>query len=262
MNAIDIKGLNFSYGDSKVLTNINLSVKQGEFMAVIGPNGGGKSTLLKLVLGILKPDSGSISVFGSKPEHAANTIGYVPQHSQATAGFPITVKQAALMGRMRWKGRLAKPDADDLSVLNSVLKKLELTDVQNKPIDRLSGGQRQRVFIARALVMEPKMLFLDEPASSVDTQGSCALFEILKELNKHITILVVSHDLSVIPAYTTSVACINQTIHVHEGPEITDDMMQLAYGDIKESCPVELIAHGHPHRVLGHHHTDGEHNHD
>jgi zinc transport system ATP-binding protein len=230
MQALVIKNLGFSYGETPILTDINLTLPEGEFLAVIGPNGGGKSTLLKIILGILKQDSGMVEVFGRPAEKSAGLIGYVPQDVASSRGFPINSFQVAMMGRMRLKGRFAPAGKADIAKVLAVMEYLDVDHLADTPVDNLSGGQKQRVYIARALAMEPKMLFLDEPTSSVDTKGQKDLFDRLKEQNKSMTVVVVSHDLSIIPRYATSVACINSRLHFHSSPEVTPEMLKMAYG--------------------------------
>ncbi|GAB1535885.1 metal ABC transporter ATP-binding protein [Geovibrio sp. ADMFC3] len=230
MNAIEINDLEFSYGENPILTDVSLALPEGEFLAVIGPNGGGKSTLLKIILGILRQNRGEVRVFGKTVSDAAGLIGYVPQDVTSARGFPINAFQVAMMGRMKLKGRFARADRADIEKVRSVMEYLEVEHLAGSPVDNLSGGQKQRVFISRALAMEPKMLFLDEPTSSVDTKGQKDLFDRLRELNKTMTIVVVSHDLSIIPRYATSVACINNKLHFHSSPEVTPEMLRMAYG--------------------------------
>jgi zinc transport system ATP-binding protein len=169
-------------------------------------------------------------VFGKTVSDAAGLIGYVPQDVTSARGFPINAFQVAMMGRMKLKGRFARADRADIEKVRSVMEYLEVEHLAGSPVDNLSGGQKQRVFISRALAMEPKMLFLDEPTSSVDTKGQKDLFDRLRELNKTMTIVVVSHDLSIIPRYATSVACINNKLHFHSSPEVTPEMLRMAYG--------------------------------
>ena len=204
---------------------------------------GGKTTLIKLILGLLKPGRGLISVFGRTPRLAAPLVGYVPQDLGANRTIPVTVEQVVLMGRMR--GGFARFTVEDQQVAQAVLERVGMWDYRLRRIGDLSGGQRQRVFVARALVSAPQLLLLDEPTASVDTEGQTQFYDFLKELNQTVTILVVSHDLMVLSSYIKSVACVSRELHFHNAPEITSDMIQMAY-----HCPVELIAHGLPHRVL------------
>jgi len=256
LNAIEIKDLNFSYGQSHIIRNVNLTLPQNEFLTIIGPNGGGKTTLLKLLLGILKPDSGNVKLLGENVDRISKKVGYVPQNTQTQAGFPITVKETALMGRLKLKGRFAKAGKKDYEAADQIFETLNITEIKNNKLSDISGGQRQRVLLARAILCEPELLLLDEPSSSLDSIGQSIVYSTLKELNKRMTIVVVSHDLSLISGFSTCVACINKTLHFHNEPNITPEMLSDAYGDIKESCPVELIAHGIPHRVLTPHEHD------
>lgn len=246
---VRLENLNFSYGNVHVLKDVNMSISRGEFLAVIGPNGGGKSTLVKIMLGILKPDSGKVRIFGRKAGKSRN-IGYVPQDVSAGRGFPVTVREVAMMGRALARKGTTKDE--DRRVINTILNDMSLLDVAEKRMDDLSGGQRQRVLIARALAIEPELLILDEPASNVDMQGQTRIYDLLAELNKNMTVVVISHDLTIIPKYATSVACVSGSVHKHDEAEVTDDMLHKAYGAV-DGCPVELVAHGHPHRVLQEH---------
>ena len=246
---VTVENLNFSYGQVSVLKDVNLSIHRREFLAVIGPNGGGKSTLVKILLGILKPDSGNVSVFGKKPGHSRN-IGYVPQDVSAGRGFPVTVREVAMMGRALAKKGTSK--SEDRAIVDRILDDMSLLSAAEKRMDDLSGGQRQRALMARALAIEPEIIFLDEPASNVDMKGQTKIFDLLGELNKNMTVVVISHDLTIIPKYATSVACVSGSVHKHDEAELTEDMIYESYGAV-EGCPVELVAHGHPHRVLKEH---------
>ncbi len=245
---IEIRDLWFFFNGQAVLKEVNLTVYQKDFLAVIGPNGGGKTTLLKLMLGLLEVDRGSIRVFGKPPRQSAHRIGYVPQNIGYNKSFPISVLDVVLMGRLRPGRGRHQLSKDDRSIARKALEQVEMWEHQNSHIIELSGGQQQRVFIARALVAEPEILFLDEPASSVDTKGQTDLYALLKDLNETVTIVMASHDLMVLSSHIKSVACVNQNVQFHGSGEITGEMLEMAY-----HCPVELIAHGLPHRVLGTH---------
>lgn len=246
--AIEVEDVWFSYDGHVVLRDVNLKIKQREFLAILGPNGSGKTTLLKILLGILKPDRGTIRIFGREPGKMAEHIGYVPQDTNVNKDFPVSVLDVTLMGRLSYAGRARQYSAEDRTVAQQALERVEMWEYRKRPIGKLSGGQRQRVFIARALAANPDVLFLDEPSSSVDKEFQTQLYEFLKELNESVTIVVVSHDLSVLSCYIKSVACVNQTLYFHDAAEITAEMMDMAY-----HCPVDLIAHGMPHRVLRKH---------
>ncbi len=243
--AIDVRDLWFSYNGTRILDQVTFSVEQGDFLGILGPNGGGKTTLLKLLLGILKPRGGEIAVLGEPPHRAKHRVGYMPQNTDFDLHFPISVMEIVLMGRLcqpriwGWHSRKDHIKAEE------VLKRVGMWEYRHVPIGSISGGQRQRVFIARALATDPEILFLDEPTASVDPEFETDLFDFLKELNQEVTILVVTHDIGVISHHVKSVACVNRTMIFHKGGKITQEMIDMAY-----QCPVDLVAHGLPHRVL------------
>jgi len=246
--AIDMRGVFFSYEKIPVLEDVTLILNQGDFLGILGPNGGGKTTLLKLLLGILKPDKGEIRVLGESPRHAKHRVGYVPQNTDFNTDFPISVMEVTLMGRLsrsRFGKRFSK---DDRAQAEAILRKVGIWDLRHRPVGSLSGGQRQRVFIARALATDPEILFLDEPTASVDPEFETDLFEFLRELNQTVTIVTITHDVGVISRHVKSVACVNRSLIFHEEGKITPEMIDMAY-----HCPVDLIAHGIPHRVLPFH---------
>ena len=245
---IEVKDLWFSYNGHTVLKEVDLRIDEKNFTVLIGPNGGGKTTLVKLMLGLLKPDQGTVSIMGKPPREAARRIGYVPQGIGFNKSFPVSVTDVVLMGRLgARKGRSGYSAADRIAVQKS-LEQLGMWEYRSRRIGELSGGQRQRVFIARAIVNDPDILFLDEPTASVDSKGQTEFYQLLRELNEQTTILVVSHDLMMISSYVKSVACVNKHLHYHGAAEVTQEMVEMY------CCPVELVAHGTvPHRVLRKH---------
>lgn len=252
---IEIKNVCFAYNGQTVLLDVNLDIRERDFIAMIGPNGGGKTTLLKLILGLLTPQKGSIRVLSRPTEKASHHIGYVQQNVNINQDFPITALDVVLMGMLEPKKRWGGSSRQNRRESLQALERMEMAKYAGIRISELSGGQRQRVFIARALVTHPKVLLLDEPTASIDTKGQAEFYLLLKELNKDVAILVVSHDLLVISTYVKSVACVNKHLHYHNQAEITEDMLETMYPCTDEDvCPVELIAHGLPHRVLKHHH--------
>lgn len=254
---IKIQDLNFSYNSQTVLRDVNLSVNQGDFIAMIGPNGGGKTTLLKLMLGLLNADSGSMRIFGNRPQDVSHRIGYVPQDVHINKNFPVSALDVVLMGRLKPGRGWSRHSQQDLMAALKALEQVEMEKFRGQRIGELSGGQKQRVFVARALVTDPELLFLDEPTASIDTKGQNEFYQILKELNEKITIIVVSHDLMVISGYIKSVICVNQRLHYHGHAELTGEMIEMMYNCTAEgTCPVELIAHGLPHRVLHKHNSE------
>lgn len=248
---VKIKDLRFSYNGNPVLDGVDLTILSGDFLAIIGPNGGGKTTLVKLMLGILTPQRGTIRLFGRPPREVAFRIGYVPQEIHVNRGFPISVQEVVRMGRLKGGGGWRSLSGDDRAALQQALERVEMWDLRSRPMDELSGGQRQRVYLARAMVSEPEILFLDEPMSNVDTKGQTEFYDFLLELNRTVTIVVVSHDAMVLSSHARSVACVNRQLFYHDAPEITKDMLEMAY-----QCPVDLIGHGLPHRVFPVHPED------
>ena len=236
------------YNGRPVLEGINLSVKEQDFIGIIGPNGGGKTTLLKAMLGLIRPTRGRVCVLGQSAAQGRRFIGYVPQQTDFDRAFPVNVWDVALMGRLGRRGLLRHYTPEDRRAVAHALQQVEMLDLKDRPVGELSTGQRQRVYIARALATEPKILFLDEPTASVDAHITTSIYELLQKLNEHITILLVSHDMGVISSYVKTVGCLNRRLFYHESREITPDMLEEAY-----HCPIDLIAHGVPHRVFAHH---------
>jgi len=243
MLAIEINNLSFSYGQLNVLENVNLALEENDFLGIIGPNGGGKSTLVKLITGLLKPQKGSIRIFGELPSSAKSMIGYVPQHFNFEANYPISVFDVVKLGRA---GKSNK--ANNKEAVEQALRKVSMFEYKDRLIGELSGGQKQRVLIARALAVEPKILLLDEPTASTDSNFGKNFYELLTELNKNLTIILISHDIGVISRYVKKIGCLNKQLVSHGTKEITPDMLEDTY-----HCPVDLIAHGVPHRVLDEH---------
>jgi zinc transport system ATP-binding protein len=239
---VDIENLYFTYNGFPVLENVNLTILENDFIAIIGPNGGGKTTLLKLILGLLSPDRGSIRVLGGTPRKASYLIGYVPQNVNINPDFPITVIDIVLMGRLGpYKKRFGGTSRERHAAMEA-LAQMGMETFADSRINELSGGQRQRVFIARALVTQPQLLLLDEPTASIDTKGQNDFYVLMKELNKHIPIVVVSHDLLVISRYMKSVACVNRRLHYHREAEITGDMIgNMCPCTVEDICPVGLV---------------------
>jgi zinc transport system ATP-binding protein len=251
---VKINDVSFAYNGQDVLEDVALDIQPEDFVAMIGPNGGGKTTLLKLILGLLKPKKGSIRVLGEPAEKTSHLIGYVPQDVHINRNFPITALDVVLMGKLAPRKRWAGNSAQDRLEALDALERMEIATFAHRKIGELSGGQRQRVFIARALVTRPRLLLLDEPTASIDTRGQADFFRLLKKLNSEVTILVVSHDLLVVSTYVKSVACVNKRLHYHNQAEITGEMLETMYPcTVEEVCPVELVAHGLPHRVLKNH---------
>ena len=250
--AIEIRNLSAGYRTGQpVLKNINLTVLRNDFIAIIGPNGGGKTTLLKVILGLIKPWSGMVDVFGHPvlSKHVRAKIGYVPQLIPGKS-FPVTVMDVVLMGRLGDPGLFRHFTDTDRSAAENNLLIMGIAHLSNASMDSLSGGQKQRVLIARALAGEPDILLLDEPVASVDHETQESFFNLLAELNDSITIVLVTHDVGAVSAHVKNIACINKTLISH-GETLSADAVSRAYG-----CPFELISHGVPHRVIGHKHRE------
>ena len=233
MDLINIKNLFFKYQKTEVLENVNLTIKDDDFLAIIGPNGGGKSTLLKLILGLLPLQSGTI-----EKNIENNQVGYVPQNTNLNIDFPITALEVVLMGHVSSKKRIFGYSKDEISCALESLNQVGMKDYANKKIGDLSGGQRQRVFIARALCSNPKFMLLDEPTASIDVKGQQEIYELLRELNKTICIVVVSHDLSILLNYAKNVAHINRGLVYHSLAEVQKNVT-LADDHL---CEVELLS--------------------
>ncbi len=239
MSVIDIEDLSFAYDSDPVLENINLHVQKRDFLAIIGPNGGGKSTLLKLILGLLKSKKGTIKVFGKAPSKNLSLIGYVPQNTNVNTDFPIKVIEVVLMGHVGNKNPLFGYGKDEIACAMGALSQVGMQAFAQSKIGSLSGGQRQRVMIARALCAHPKVLILDEPTSSIDIKGQKEIYELLKLLNQSITIIVVSHDISVILEYANKAAHVNKQLSFHD---ISDKKKTFhTHDNTGHFCEIELL---------------------
>jgi len=236
------------YDGVPVLDGINLSIYEDDFLGIIGPNGGGKTTLLKVILGLLKPSYGRVSIFGDTPEKGRKHIGYVSQHSLFDRSFPANVKDVVMMGRLRKTGAFRNYTKQDHEATLDALRAMEILDYKDQQIGKLSGGQQQRVFIARALVTDPELLLLDEPTASVDTPLQTDFYELLGKLKKRMSIVLISHNISTVSVHVDKIACLNRQLYYHSSKELAAEDLEAAY-----QCPVEMIAHGVPHRVLKEH---------
>ena len=237
------------YNGVPILEGINLAIEQDDFLGIIGPNGGGKTTLLKIILGLISPSRGKVSVLGKPPEKSRSKIGYVPQHNLFDRDFPISVGDVVLMGRYGKSGLFRRYSSEDRRATQDALQTVGMLDYKERQMGKLSGGELQRIFIARALVAEPKLLLLDEPTASVDPAMQTEFYELLEKLKKQMAIVLVSHDISAVSIYVDKLACLNRQLHYHGSKEITSEILEATY-----KCPVQMIAHGLvPHRVLKEH---------
>lgn len=244
---IHLNHITFSYSGAPVLEDVDLKIHENDFIGVIGPNGGGKTTLLKLILGLIKPDSGKIYFREDLPRHK-RPIGYLPQVKHLDRKFPITVLDVVRSGSMMRPFPFQNGNDEKEAAMN-LLDEAGIRHLYNKAIGELSGGQMQRAFLCRALISDPKVLILDEPDTFVDAHFEGEIYERLRILNEKMAIVLVSHDVGTISMYVKTIACVNRTLHYHPSNQIT--MEDLAV----YNCPLQIITHGEiPHTVLKQHH--------
>jgi len=237
------------HNGSPALEAIDLSVEQHDFLGIIGPNGGGKTTLLKVILGLISPNSGKVSIMGLPPNKGRRFIGYVAQSNPFDSHFPISVFDVVLMGRFNHIGLIRHYSKEDRSIAAESLKTVGMLDYKDRQIGSLSGGEQQRVFIARALTTNPKLLILDEPMASVDPSMQADFYELMKSLKQRMAIVMVSHDVSAVSIHVDKIACLNRKLFYHGSKEVSAEALEETY-----QCPIQLIAHGPiPHRVLKEH---------
>jgi zinc transport system ATP-binding protein len=242
------------YDREVVLRDVNLTVNDHDFIGVIGPNGGGKTTLIRLILGLLKPFQGTIERFG---ENSGNFTGYLPQQSLIDKKFPITVLDIVLSGLMSEKSGFIRYTHADKVKAHELLEKMGINELASRTSMELSGGQLQRVFISRALISSPRLLILDEPNTYVDNRFERDLYQLLGELNKTMAIMIVSHDVGTISYFVKTIACVNNYLHYHQSNIITEEQLT------SYNCPLQIITHGDvPHTVLQKHDHSHEHHHD
>jgi zinc transport system ATP-binding protein len=240
---ISLSDVSFSYGNVPVLENVSFEIGHRESVCVVGPNGGGKTTLVKLILGLLKPDAGRIRVLDRHPWQARLNVGYMPQHVLYDPQFPVTASDIVLMGRLGrpgLSGFLGWPNREDRYAVRDALQQVDMWEFCRQPFASLSGGQRQRVLIARAICSRPELLLLDEPTSNVDTLVESRLWDLLRELNKRMTILMVTHDLGFVSNLVEKVICVNRRVVVHPTTHVTGAVINDIYGG-----EVRMVHHGH-----------------
>ena len=246
--AIEASDLSFAYDERPVLERVSLRIEAGDFVSIIGPNGGGKTTILKLALGLLSPDAGEIRVLGRSPVAARQRIGYMPQHVQLDASFPVTAIDVVLMGRLRHAFPIGAFRREDRAATDQALADVRIADLRKRPFFALSGGQRQRVLIARALACDPELLLLDEPTASLDPRVQDELYDLLRELNRRMTVVLVSHDVATVSRHVRTVVCVNRDVEVHPATAIHGELARLLFHGAEG---MHLVRHGE--------HADGTH---
>lgn len=245
---IEFKDVSFSYEAIPVLRNASFTIMRNDSVSIVGPNGGGKTTILKLLLGILKPDTGEITILGKSPRKSRALIGYMPQYLQFDRMFPVSVLEVVLMSRLK-KGFFSFYSKNDKQVARNALKEMDIEDLGNRPFSDLSGGQQQRVLIARALACEPELLLLDEPTANVDHAVESQFQNILQTLIKKITVVTVSHDLGFVSKIVNRILCVNQYVKIHPASEVTGELMSEMYGG-----NIKIVRHDHVCSEKGHYH--------
>ncbi|MGN8645319.1 metal ABC transporter ATP-binding protein [Gracilibacillus sp. HCP3S3_G5_1] len=245
---VEMKNVNFHYGNRQALSNINFTINEGDFIGLVGPNGGGKTTLIKLLLEMEKPTTGTIHLFGQpiRKFKEKSKLGYVSQKANTfNRGFPATVEEVITMGLTAKLGYFKRLTRQDKKRIEEAVEKVGMTSYLSENIGDLSGGQQQRIFIARALVSDPELLILDEPTVGVDAENVEKFFDLLHDLNKqNITLLLVTHDIGTMTHHASKVACLNKTLHFHGEPSefktLSKDELSDFYGH-----PLNLVTHEH-----------------
>ncbi|MFI3303512.1 MAG: ABC transporter ATP-binding protein [Rikenellaceae bacterium] len=250
MNLIKLENVGVVYGPQQVLHDVNLEIRSDDFMGVIGPNGGGKTSLIKSILGMI-PHSGEISYDNSLYNSQGNlSIGYMPQVSLFDRAFPITIEEVVMSGIVAYKGLLRRScySVEQLEKGRELMGRTSILKISRKRIGELSGGELQRALLCRAVISDPKLLILDEPTNFVDNRFEGELYNLLKELHQQMAIVMISHDIGSISTVVKQIVCVNGTVHRHDSNIITNE--QLA----NYNCPIQVISHSTiPHTVLPYH---------
>ncbi|MFO8054693.1 MAG: metal ABC transporter ATP-binding protein [Bacteroidales bacterium] len=246
---LELKDVTTGYENEIAIEHADFSVYEHDFIGIIGPNGGGKTTLLKVMLGLKKPWKGAVKYYlDGGGQKLMGQLGYLPQINQFDDRFPISVFEVVRSGLATSKMMFSRFRQQENTRTLEVMQDLGISHLKNKSIGDLSGGQKQRVFLARSIVSGPKILFLDEPNTYVDNKFEAELYEMLHYLNKKMAIVLVSHDLGIISAYIKSIVCVNKRVHYHASNTISQEQLSVY------NCPIQLLTHGNiPHTVLKKH---------
>lgn len=246
---IELENITAAYGNKTVLRDISLSVRKDDFLGIIGPNGGGKTTLLKVILGLLSPTSGTLRFYNDGETTSSLRIGYLPQLNNIDKKFPISVREVIASGLASGKPFFRSFQPAQWQRVDEVIDQMGLEELTGRAIGELSGGQLQRVLLGRSIVSRPQLLILDEPNSYVDKRFESRFYQLLEEINKESAIILVSHDIGTVLAMVKNIACVNETLHYHPGADVSEEWLGEKY-----ACPIELVGHGDlPHRVLKKH---------
>lgn len=248
---IEIKNLSAGYDGRTVLRDVNLTIYEHDFLGVIGPNGGGKTTLIKCILGLLKPFGGEILFHSQLPSSGKEqlSMGYLPQYNSIDRKFPITVEEVILSGLSSQKPLASRFTAAHREKARSVIARMGLEGMEDRAIGALSGGQLQRALLGRAIISDPEVVILDEPSTYIDKRFEARLYELLAEINRECAIILVSHDIGTVLQQVKSIACVNETLDYHPDTGVTEEWLERNF-----HCPIELLGHGAlPHRILGEH---------
>lgn len=246
---VTLRNLTAGYDAQPVLRDINLTVYDRDFLGIIGPNGGGKTTLIKCILGLLPHTAGSIRFYQDGQSVDSLTMGYLPQYNSIDRKFPISVQEVILSGLSSKKSLISRFTEEHRLKAQTVIARMGLEGLEHRSIGALSGGQLQRALLGRAIVSDPALLILDEPSTYIDKQFEARLYELLAEINHDCAIILVSHDIGTVLQQVKSIACVNETLDYHPAPEVTGEWLERNF-----HCPIELLGHGTlPHRILGEH---------
>lgn len=253
---LQLSGVSVAYEEKTVLKDISLTVYERDFLGVIGPNGGGKTTLIKTILGLIRPAAGTIRFYKEGHEVPEINMGYLPQYNSIDKKFPISVYEVVLSGLSKEKRLLSRFSAEQHERVRRIIVRMGLEGLEQRAIGELSGGQLQRALLGRALVSNPDVVILDEPNTYIDKKFEARLYSLLEEINKERAIVLVSHDIGTVLQNVKTIACVNEVLDYHPDTEIPAEWLEEHFG-----CPIELLGHGNlPHRVLKchHHHHEEE----